>query len=272
MSSHPTYDPNTLDETWETLRQDERAPLLNRATQGLFPVGDLARLVGLIGLHDAGLHIPADPLAAPLSEMMAPLGQPGYLATAHQLGLTRPLAALPSQPGRLPNFEENETVRELAVTPLHLARVTAALELAGRLPNPTLSLTSNSVSPASAVSQAQQAMKPTTAGFVRSLLPPIDSRRQIIGLTGQATPEETGQAWLSWFVGLAPAETGSIPADGPAMLPLDPGQAPPAPTPTPRMEWEKARYVVVTVVVTNGPDREAALRVARAPLNVLLEQ
>jgi cell division protein FtsW (lipid II flippase) len=36
MSSHPTFDPNTLDEMWDTLRTDAKAPLLNRATQGLF--------------------------------------------------------------------------------------------------------------------------------------------------------------------------------------------------------------------------------------------
>ncbi|MDX1524579.1 MAG: FtsW/RodA/SpoVE family cell cycle protein, partial [Anaerolineae bacterium] len=53
LSSHPTYDPNRLDEMWDSLRSDERAPLLNRATQGLFAVGDLARLIGLIGLYEA---------------------------------------------------------------------------------------------------------------------------------------------------------------------------------------------------------------------------
>ncbi len=271
MSSHPTYDPNTLDETWDTLRQDERAPLLNRATQGLFPVGDLARMVGLVGLYDAGLHMPDDPLAAPLSDMLAPLGQAGYLATAHQLGLTRLLAGLPSQPGRLPDLEGEETVRELATTPLHLARVAAALELEGRLPNPTLSLNFESILPASGGNRTQ-AMSPATASFVRSMLPQVDSHAQIIGLTGQTTPEETGQAWLSWFVGLAPAEVSPISADGPAMLPLDPSQAPVAPTPTPQIERDKARYVVVAVVVTAKPDVEAALQVARAPLNVLLEQ
>ncbi len=39
MASHPYYDPNTLDQTWDELLQDKNAPLLNRATQGLYPPG-----------------------------------------------------------------------------------------------------------------------------------------------------------------------------------------------------------------------------------------
>ncbi len=37
MASHPTYNPNLLDEQGNTLSQDENAPLLNRATQGRYP-------------------------------------------------------------------------------------------------------------------------------------------------------------------------------------------------------------------------------------------
>ena len=39
MASHPYFDPTTLEEDWETLVTDETAPLLNRATQGLYPAG-----------------------------------------------------------------------------------------------------------------------------------------------------------------------------------------------------------------------------------------
>ncbi len=39
MASHPTYDPNILDETAPRLQSDPRAPLLNRATQGRYPPG-----------------------------------------------------------------------------------------------------------------------------------------------------------------------------------------------------------------------------------------
>jgi peptidoglycan glycosyltransferase len=39
MASSPTFNPARLEETWETLREDPGAPLVNRATQGLYQPG-----------------------------------------------------------------------------------------------------------------------------------------------------------------------------------------------------------------------------------------
>ncbi len=39
MASHPTYDPNKLDEIGASLAQDQNTPLINRATQGIYPAG-----------------------------------------------------------------------------------------------------------------------------------------------------------------------------------------------------------------------------------------
>ncbi len=39
MVSHPTFDPNQIDQKWETWRSDEQSPLLNRAVQGQYPPG-----------------------------------------------------------------------------------------------------------------------------------------------------------------------------------------------------------------------------------------
>jgi hypothetical protein len=268
MSSHPTYDPNTLDEKWDQLRTDERAPLLNRTAQGLFPVGDLARLIGLIGLSEAGAVLPAEPLSAPLEEMLGPLGPVGYLATASQLELTRPFTYIRSQPGRLPEFEDRKTVRDLAITPLHLARLVAALELEGALPEPILSHLVET--------ERIQSFSPETARQVRAWLPQVEEG--LVGLVGQATPEETGQTSLSWFVGLAPATAIQSPVQPSAALTegeliLDPTKISTS-TPTPAAvppKTDPARYVVVAVVVTDTPVENPALRAARAPLNVLLE-
>jgi len=37
LASHPTYDPNRLDDSWETLIVDDDSPLLNRVSQGRYP-------------------------------------------------------------------------------------------------------------------------------------------------------------------------------------------------------------------------------------------
>jgi len=44
MASQPGFDPNNLDDTWDQLIQDPLAPLINRATQGRYPTGELADL------------------------------------------------------------------------------------------------------------------------------------------------------------------------------------------------------------------------------------
>jgi hypothetical protein len=211
--------------------------------------------------------VPAQPLTAPLPELLAPLGQTGYLATAQQLGLAESLPGFPSQPGRLPDFEADDTVRDLTVTPMHLVRIVAALAQNGQLPKPILALSS--------VPEQTQGFRSGTAQAVRRQLPQV--AEELVGWASQASPEETGRQSLSWFVGLAPASTqsNSPPSASAALseegLILDPTQIEAVtPTPAPATTAQTARYAVVAVVVTDQPAEEPALRLARAPLNVLL--
>lgn len=264
MASQPTYDPNQLNQQWEALRQDDRAPLLNRASQGLFPVGDLTRLIGLIGLTEAGAKIPPDPMTIPLNELLAPLGQTGYAGTVHQLGLTQRLRHFDSQPARLPDFTERSTVRDLAVTPLHLARVIAALENDGQLPQPRLSQLT--------IPTTASAFSPRTAQRVRAWLPQVQA--QLIGLPGEATPQETGQStYLSWFVGLAPTTASpSQMVNNQQPLIFDPSKitATPSPTPTVATDRPSAEYAIVVVVVTPRPATELATHIAETTLAAIL--
>lgn len=43
MVSRPMFNPNTIDEDWDNLRVDENSPLLNRASQGLYPPGSVIK-------------------------------------------------------------------------------------------------------------------------------------------------------------------------------------------------------------------------------------
>jgi peptidoglycan glycosyltransferase len=198
LVSHPAYDPNRLDEDWNALSTDPDAPLLNRATQGVYPVGDLARLVGLAGLLSAGITTPPDPFDTPLDDMLAPLSPSGYLATARQLGFdVPPPFDLPTGSGLLPDFNDGRsTPRDLAVTPLHMARVAAAIASDGRMPVPTLAY------PVPA-SSSDRTFAPNVAASLQAVTPRFD---EVAGWTGVATPQETGDQPLSWFVGYAPAD------------------------------------------------------------------
>jgi peptidoglycan glycosyltransferase len=199
LTSHPAYDPNTLDDEWDSLTADPNAPLLNRATQGVYPLGDLARLVGLAGLLSAGTTTPPDPHTTPLDDMLAPLSNPGYLATARQLGFdVAPSFDLPTGPGLLPDFADQGTPRDLAVTPLHMARLAAAIASDGRMPVPTLSGLQSQI-----VAAPDQAFAPGVAASLRAVTPRVND---MAGWQGIATPKETGDQPLSWFVGYAPAD------------------------------------------------------------------
>lgn len=46
MVSYPNYNPNTISENWEVLSKDEKnSPLINRATQGLYPPGSVFKII-----------------------------------------------------------------------------------------------------------------------------------------------------------------------------------------------------------------------------------
>ncbi len=48
MVSKPDFDPNTVEADWETISSDEKdSPLVNRATQGLYPPGSIFKIVTL---------------------------------------------------------------------------------------------------------------------------------------------------------------------------------------------------------------------------------
>ncbi len=191
MASQPTFDPNTLETDWESLLAAPTAPLLNRATQGLFPLGGLARLVGVIGLFEVGTRLPPDPLLTPLPDLLAPLGDPGLAGTAHQLQFSRELTfTLPTAAAPIP---DNLPVKaeELSTTPLHLALVGAAIVQDGLAPLPTLVYEPSS--PPSHI----RLMSAATAAHVYA---------QLTELSALATPEVTGNEPLSWYWGLVEGE------------------------------------------------------------------
>ncbi len=58
MASAPTYDPNLLEENWVQLNSDPGAPLLNRATQGLYTPGSAFKLITTAAALESGEFTP----------------------------------------------------------------------------------------------------------------------------------------------------------------------------------------------------------------------
>jgi peptidoglycan glycosyltransferase len=174
MVSAPGYDPNLLDERFDRLVADERAPLLNRVTQGLYQPGRLLQPFvlayaveqGVIklrdGVSDAGDPVPVNGQVLACSE--AP-GDNATWQTILPLVCPRPFVelsdllgpqglmeafdrfALFTQP-QLPLATAQDGIREiddvdaavlgqdlLTVSPMQIARATVALADGGELPD-----------------------------------------------------------------------------------------------------------------------------------------
>lgn len=121
MASHPTYDPNTLDTDGKQLSQNPDAPLLNRATQGLYPVG--TALLPLIRAETDD--------ANPSNEFL--------LSLYEELGFFQtPILNIPVAENNIPT-----TASELRASPLQVALAMATLSNQGTIPAPRLATAVN---------------------------------------------------------------------------------------------------------------------------------
>lgn len=71
MASAPTFDPNTLTDAWESLRDDPSAPLLNRATQGRYQPGTSLQSVLAGGALNVRAASMSEPWSGPLTSVVA---------------------------------------------------------------------------------------------------------------------------------------------------------------------------------------------------------
>jgi peptidoglycan glycosyltransferase len=174
MASQPTFDPNQLDTEWESLIDDPAAPLLNRATQGLYQPGTILQSVllgaglntGQIALSDPWIGLPTlslngttFPCASDLAgetladAYLAACPMP-FRAVAQQLGAERLDAALadfallqppeldlPTEAAALEQAPAQSNLHltavgqsDLRVTPLHMAQLAAAFADHGQVP------------------------------------------------------------------------------------------------------------------------------------------
>ena len=121
MASHPTYDPNKLDDEGEALAQNPSAPLVNRATQGLYPIGTSML-----------------PLIRAQYEKITPT-ENELKAYYERLGLYQaPIINMPVAPGANASSIEN-----MRVSPLQLSIAAASLSNQGFAPAPRIATAVN---------------------------------------------------------------------------------------------------------------------------------
>ncbi|HEY5670188.1 MAG TPA: FtsW/RodA/SpoVE family cell cycle protein [Anaerolineales bacterium] len=163
MATHPTFDANVLDDTWENLVDDQRAPLLNRATQGSYPVGVLENVLIPQAVELAGLDI----------------GSAIYL----------PAAASPL-PGE-----------SLALSPLQVALTAAAVNNGGKLPIPNLVMAVNTPAAGWVVLQSHEkstSIFSSEESITKAQALAVES--QPVWQITTSAADDAGQ-FVSWFVG-----------------------------------------------------------------------
>lgn len=176
MASHPTYDPNTMEAEGDSLSQDESSPLLNRATQGLYPVGSALR---------------------PLLQAKFGATQPSNidLRTFYEnLGFFQtPAINMP-----VSSENKNTSIQYLKVSPLQMSIAAATLSYKGIIPSPRIATAINTpeqgwvVLPA--LSQPIEVVQPAAAN--EAALSFIEEGKPYWSHIGQASEDETNVTWL----------------------------------------------------------------------------
>src|SRR5215212_5045623 len=121
MSSHPTFDPSNLNEIGVQLNKDPEKPLINRATQGLYPTGTLIEPFRQTLFRD---KIPSQ---AELQKVYQTFGF--YRAPLLRMQVAEAIS----------RTEE----KELHASPLQVALASAALSNHGTIPTPRMAMAVN---------------------------------------------------------------------------------------------------------------------------------
>jgi len=224
MSSHPNFDANQLDTMWEAWKEDSNAPLINRATQGEYPLGTLLSPFLLTAYESLGNSLPAIPSSwgyemkdgTTLHCALPPVSNDWYAAVqagcpqasvilGKKLGLktvinayhtwgfdlTNSLPLASSKPGDLSimtNLEEASLGQGgFRVSPLQVALAAAVYSIDGQRPAPLLAMAVNTPKEGWVVLPVE----PSTSTYPKNIL---ENDVQNFSIAGTATWQAIGQA------------------------------------------------------------------------------
>jgi cell division protein FtsW (lipid II flippase) len=177
IASHPSYDPNKLDEIGTSLARDKDSPLIDRATQGMYPPG-----TAIYPFIDSSVYGNDNPEAKARS-LYSRLG----FYSAPQLRM--PVA----------NAVAHNEIHNLQISPLQMVVAAASLSNNGIRPAPRIALAVNTpqqgwiVLPA--LGQTSQIFPPETANSIALRL--AAQNRTYWEWTGS---DQTNQVSSSWYL------------------------------------------------------------------------
>ena len=225
MASHPYFNPATLDEDWEMLTGDENAPLINRATQGEYPVGaalfpfvmttqmtaitlhtDPGDILSASQLYTNCLTSPSDNLTW---QALVINGCRGAMEGLAELSGTDTIASMiqdfgfASMPAlNLPvaEIELQTEITDLTVSPLQMALAASAITHEGIVPAPRI--VNGYQDPDKEwvtlpkLGGDSQAVDPTTASGISEMLKVDGVARWQVSATSLTTENEP----ITWFI------------------------------------------------------------------------
>lgn len=244
MASHPYFDAASLEEEWQTLVSDSRAPLVNRATQGKYPAGTTLLPFILASVEDdileaeapdcifpqldqglaCALALDAPPDWSTLVASGCPMAQEtlGKLAGTEDLFALYDSLGFYSEPAlRLsvaemkrpsfilddPAFYRGETA--VKISPLQMALAASTITNQGQLPGPRI--VNGYRSPDGAwvslpkLGENQRVFSEDTVSYINSLITPPQAAYWFVTATVPTEDEQT----ITWFVaGTSPAWQG----------------------------------------------------------------
>lgn len=167
MASSPTFNPAELDQAWDTLRESPDAPLINRATQGLYQPGAVLQTPLLATAIDAFWQ-PAPNATAPIAVNGAqatcarPLSDTITLADAYAAACPAPFAALGEELGASALGETFDRWRLTSPPPLEIPTEFATWS--------TTAVTTTSALRREAIGQGDLTLTPLQASLIAATL------------------------------------------------------------------------------------------------------
>ena len=245
IASHPSFDANKLPEIWEELAEQTDAPMLNRATQGMYPLGTLANTLALgSALTSENALEQRSPLdltrldpfcyqamqaaggdlntfqfgCKSTSESILGASDPQLLLTDltnYGLFSVTELAIQTAEPAVAPTLEELDLdpylVMDITVSPLQMAMVAATITNNGNKPVPSLVNSYKTLEGRwQALGETGNPTEILPASIVRQIQAELSASKQTIWYqTGHAILDD--EQPLTWYIGGTTPEWSATP-------------------------------------------------------------